>query len=274
LTSALDVKGKTILIYDEQGLGDTILFVRYLPLLLEKGAKVLLAPQPSLRQLLHTLGPGVRIVSLVDTTLEFDFHTPLASLPLAFGTEADNIPVPIPYLKAEPDRVSFWRSKLGDNGFKIGICWQGSTHKIDRGRSFPLALFHDLAKIEGVRLVSLHKGAGESQLENLPNGMVVEKLGEDFDTGDQAFLDSAAVINCCDLVITSDTAIAHLAGALGASTWVVLKWVPDWRWQLERKDSPWYPSLQLFRQSQPGQWQPVFVEMENSLRSLMQGRKA
>jgi tetratricopeptide (TPR) repeat protein len=258
--------GMTLLIYSEQGLGDTLQFCRYAPLLVERGAKVVFYVPRSLCVLLSGLGPGIRMIAETDSLPEFDRHSPLLSLPFALGTTAETIPAAIPYVFAEPARVRRWREKLGGDGFKIGIAWQGSRLPIDVGRSFPVTLFHQISRIPGVRLISLQKGYGCEQLDSLPDEMRVEILGADFDNGPDAFLDTAAVMECLDLIITSDTSIAHLAGALGRPTWVALKHVPEWRWMLERDDSPWYPGHRLFRQMQRGQWEGVFDRMRAELR--------
>jgi hypothetical protein len=205
------------------------------------------------------------VVDVNDKTLYFDYHAPLLSLPLAFGTDLTSIPSVVPYLRADPDRVCRWRRRIGDRGFKIGICWQGNVGHLDRGRSFPVACLSGISRVPGVRLLCLLKGASLSQLQELPGEMNVEIFGEEFDQGPDAFLDTAAVMKACDLVITSDTAIAHLGGALGVPTWVALKSVPDWRWMLERSDSPWYPSMRLFRQKSRGEWSTVFSSMEDVL---------
>jgi len=183
-----------------------------------------------------------------------------------------NMPIPraeASYLSAEPDLIAHWREKIGAHGFKIGLCWQGNPKgRIDQGRSIPLEKYEPLASMPGVRLISLQRTHGLDQLGHLPAGMTVETLGE-FDTGDDAFVDTAAIMKCLDLVITSDTAIPHLAGALGVPAWVVLKQVPDWRWMLERNDSPWYRSLRLFRQPAPGDWDGVVAEMTDALQGLI-----
>ena len=170
-------------------------------------------------------------------------------------------------MSAAEDRIEAWQQRLGQSGFKIAICWQGSpSNKVDVGRSFPVALFEGIAKIEGVRLISLQKNEGTEQLAQLPKGMHIETLANDFDSRENAFLDSAAIMKCVDLVICSDTALTHLAGALGVPTWLPLKHIPDWRWQLDRADSPWYPQHRLFRQSQAGDWPGTFKQMENELK--------
>jgi tetratricopeptide (TPR) repeat protein len=260
--------GRTIAVAWEQGLGDTIQFCRYLPMLAEKGARVLFAPQGVLRGLMTGLAGKVELVSLEDLVegrCQYDYQLPLLSLPLAFATDVGTIPASVPYLRAEPDRVARWRGKIGEHGFKIGICWQGRPGKDDRGRAFQLASFAGIARLPGVRLISLHKGAGEAQLDGLPEGMVVEVPGDSFDSGPDAFLDSAAIMQSLDLVITSDTAVAHLAGALGVRTWVALKAVADWRWMMQGQHSPWYPTMRLFRQSMRGDWSTVFAEIERAL---------
>jgi hypothetical protein len=186
-------------------------------------------------------------------------------LPFACKTNLETLPKQTPYLFADPYLVKKWRSSIGSGGVKIGICWQGSRSKGDFGRSFPLSHFNIFSQIPGIRLISLHKGDGESQLLDLPQGMTVETLGDEFDSGPDALLDSAAVMKCCDLIITSDTAVAHLAGALGVDTWLALRLVPDWRWLLDRTDSPWYPTMRLFRQQTEGDWESVFSEMKKEL---------
>lgn len=266
------IEGKTIAVHWEQGLGDTIQFCRYLPLLEARGAKVRFAAQDVLRNLMKGLPGNIELVDLadlVDGRLAYDCQAPLGSLPLAFGTDLANLPKAVPYLRAEPDRVRRWSERLGRHGFKIGICWQGRLGNVDIGRSFPLASLSGIARLPGVRLICLHKGEGLAQLAGLPDGMAVETFGPDFDVGPDAFLDSAAVMALCDLVISSDTAIAHLAGALGVATWLGLKSSPEWRWMLGRDDSPWYPSLRLFRQTRRGDWRTVFDRMEAELRSLL-----
>jgi hypothetical protein len=199
----------------------------------------------------------------------FDYHCPLLSLPLAFKTVIESIPSKVPYIHSNADKEDKWQERIGETGFKIAICWQGSTKGKEAGRSFPVSLFEGLAKIDGVRLISLQKNEGVEQLKNLPIGMKVETLPDDFDSGENAFLDSAAVMKCVHLVITSDTALTHLAGALGVKTWLPLKYVPDWRWMLDRYDSPWYPNHRLFRQATRNDWTNVFHEMETELISLV-----
>jgi len=178
------------------------------------------------------------------------------------------IPAGVPYLRADDSRIERWRARLAGDDLRVGVCWQGNKGAIDRGRSFPLAALSALSQA-GVRLISLQKGDGAAQLAKLPDGLRVETLGEAFDAGPDAFLDSAAVLSLCDLVVTSDTAMAHLAGALGVTTWVALKAVPDWRWLTEGGSSRWYPTMRLFRQTSRGNWGPVFGEMASALGRLV-----
>jgi Family of unknown function (DUF6165) len=180
----------------------------------------------------------------------------------------------VPYLRAEPERASAWRERLQRDGFKIGIAWQGRPGvAIDKGRSLPLRCFAPLARLPGVRLISLQKNHGLDQLEGLPEGMKVETLGADFDAGSDAFLDTAAVMENLDLVITSDTSVAHLAGALARPVWIVLRHMPDWRWLLDREDSPWYPTARLFRQQRAGDWDEVFGRVAAELERVLSGER-
>ena len=260
---------KVILIHAEQGLGDTLHFCRYVKMVADLGAKVVLEVQKPLLRLLKHL-PGVStLIANGDPLPEFDFQCPLLSLPLAFKTELKTIPATRSYLQAEPQRVAQWKSRLQSDRLKIGIGWQGSQgSKIDIGRSFELKLFENIAALPNVQLISLQKGYGSEQLKSMPQGMRVTDLGDELDA-DGAFLDSAAVMMNLDLVITSDTALAHLAGALGVRTWVVLKYVPDWRWMLERDDSPWYPSIKLYRQEKMDDWAEVFARIQMDLTSRL-----
>ena len=259
------LRGKTILVHWEQGLGDTIQFCRYIADLDKRGARVLFAPQKALGALMQSLACAFDLVDVDDPGLTFDFHLPLLSAPYAFRTDFSTIPGQASYLKAQASRMAIWRKRIGPEGLKVGVCWQGSTGPVDVGRSFPLTAFRGLSDMSGVRLISLHKGAGETQLRDADAGLRLESLGTDYDAGAHAFLDAAAVIMCCDLIITSDTAMAHLAGALGARTFVALKHQPDWRWLQTREDSPWYPSMRLFRQPSPGDWDDVFKRIKTTL---------
>jgi len=263
-TGAEDIRGKILFAYVEQGLGDAIQFYRYVSFALARDAKIVLSVPDQLVALLKNATPAVDLIGRGQTPAQFDVHIPLASIPLAVGMRAGTIPAPDHYLTAEPDRVARWKSILGTDGFRIGIAWQGKEEiRGLEGKSFPLAALAKIAALPDVRLISLQKGDGAGQLEHLPPGMTVETYT--FDEGPDAFLDTAAMMKACDLVITADTAPAHLAGALGVPTWVALKHVPDWRWFMDRDDNPWYPSLRLFRQAATGDWNSVFDRMTAEL---------
>jgi tetratricopeptide (TPR) repeat protein len=260
--------GKAVFLHAEQGLGDTLQFARYALLVRDLGAAVTLSVQPALLPLIRGSLTGMDIIPQGAVPANFDYHAPLLSLPLALGTRLDTVPAAVPYLAADDARRDKWAARLGIRGFKIGICWQGSGGKADLGRSFPLSALAGIAALPGTRLISLHKGSGEAQLQDLPAGMRVEVPGPDFDPDGEAFLDTAAIMRLCDLVITCDTAIAHLAGALGVPVWVMLKHVPDFRWLMDRGSSPWYPTMRLFRQQQPGDWMPVFASVQRELTQM------
>jgi hypothetical protein len=234
---------------------------------------VILAAPKSLHRLLRTLGPSIQIAATDAEPPAFDYQCALMSLPLALQTTLRTIPNQVPYLRADEGRVEAWTRKLGRHGVKIGICWQGSTlpYATPMRRAFPLRELAGVSRIPNVRLISLQKHDGLDQLDALPGDMTVETLGSAFDAGPDAFLDTAAVMAGCDLVITADTAVAHLAGALGVPTWIALPLVPDWRWMLDRADSPWYPTARLFRQRAQGDWKGVFSEIEAALIAEMAG---
>jgi tetratricopeptide (TPR) repeat protein len=253
-----DLAGRTLLIRAEQGMGDTIQFCRYVPLV--TGGQVVLEVQPGLRHLTRNITS--HIVEVGDATPAFDVWCPLLSLPHLLGMRATTPS----YLAADADRVAAWRDRIGTHGRRIGIAWQGNPEAAaEWGRSVPLLEYLPLAQVPGVRLISLQKHHGLEQLANLPDGMRIETLGDDFDAGRDAFIDAAAVMQCLDMVITSDTSVAHLAGALGRPVWVALKHVPDWRWQLKGEDCLWYPTMRLFRQARRGDWGGVFARMAELL---------
>jgi len=265
----LPLEGKTILVHAEQGLGDTLQFIRYAPLVKRRGGTVLVECQPALVTLLSRC-PGIDRVLPEGTPLpDFDVQVPLLSLPGLFGTNLSCVPADVPYLFADNRLVERWRRELAGFGtaFRIGLVWQGNpTVRGDRQRSVPLIQFAPLACLEGVRLFSLQVGPGAKQLVHTGERLGVVDLGSRFDRS--SLEDVAAVLKNLDLVISSCTAIPHLAGALGVPVWLALAFVPDWRWLLEREDSPWYPHHRLFRQRRPGDWDEVFKRIAAELRSL------
>ncbi len=257
--------GERVLVLNDHGLGDTIQFARYLPMMIRAGkAPTLLCP-PKMHRLLSSLS-GLRLVATTPEGESFDAQIAISSLPRAFATRLDSVPAPVPYLRAEPALAEKWAARIGPAGFKIGIVWQGNADpEADMARSVPLAALAPLAAPPDARLISLQKGFGVEQLAAPPPGMRVESLGEDFDAGPDAFIDAAAAIMHLDLVVSCDTSIAHLAGALGRPVWVALKKDAEWRWLRDRDDSPWYPTMRLFRQKQRGDWGGVFAEMAERL---------
>lgn len=273
-TGSQPLAGRTLYIWPELFLGDMVQFCRYAKLAETHGAKVVLSAPDALHGLLRTLSPTMELAGAQAPPVAFDYHCGLLSLPRAFGTGEAPPPAEGGYLAAEAGRVARWRARLGSEGFRIGVCWQGSTaaYSLPMQRSFPLRLLAPIAGLPGVRLISLQKHDGLDQLRDLPAGMTVETLGDEFDSGAEAFLDTAAVIAHCDLVISADTATAHVAGALAAAAWVPLPFVPDWRWGLEGATTPWYRSLRLFRQTAQGDWTTPLSEMESVLRALLAQR--
>lgn len=264
-----ELQNKSIVVFEEQGLGDTIQFSRYLTRLSSSGAQVTFLVRASMHRIFKTFAPAIRLVDAAPTNERFDFQVALTSLPGVYRTTIETIPAECPYLLPEQPLVESWRARIGNRGFRIGVCWQGNPDiNIDIGRSIPLRSFCPVACLPGVRLISLQKNYGLDQLLDLPAGMTVESLGEDFDSGSDAFVDTAAVVFNLDLVMTSDTSIAHLAGALGRPVWLILKSVPDWRWMLGRDDTPWYPSMRLFRQSSRNNWSEVFERVAIGIKGL------
>ncbi|MCT7968070.1 tetratricopeptide repeat protein [Laspinema sp. D1] len=255
-----DLTGKTLLLYGEQGLGDTLQFIRYAPLLAQRGIRVVALVAAPLVSILKTV-PGIEAISSHQEELEpFESWIPLMSLPRIFGTTLTTIPATIPYI--HPSNVS--QLPLKSQPFKVGMVWAGNPkHHSDYKRSCSLDIFQNFLTVPGVEFYSLQKGqAGQNwQGRNLP----LEDLGPSLDD----FADTAAAISQLDLIITVDTSVAHLAGAMGKPTWLLLAYTPDWRWGLEGSESPWYPSLRLFRQTQPGDWQEVGDRITQELRQTV-----
>ena len=266
------VKGERLLLLCEQGLGDMIQFSRFAPLLAKKGADVtVLAPAP-MRRLLSSLD-GVTVAGVEDAP-PVNGHPvrwlPLMSAPGVMGVRPDKVPASAPYLAAEQALIDQWAAWLGSEGLKIGINWGlGSARDwFGRQRDVPLAAFAPLADIPGVRLVSLQQGPPLNQIAGAPFGARIEQPGDDFDTGPDAFADTAALMMSLDLVVTCDTSIAHLAGALGRPVFTALPSVADWRWLQGRDDTPWYPTMKLYRQSAPGDWREPFERITAAVQGM------
>lgn len=257
--------GKSILILSEQGNGDQIQFARYLSALRDLGGSVSYLVPKRLHRLFKTLNGSPTLLSELQQNSRFDFQCPLMHLPGVFETLGLQAPGKTQYLAAEPERIAHWRRRIGDHGFRIGIVWQGNRDDGKNPRSFPLAALRPLAAISGVRLISLQIKDGSEQLETLPPDMSVERLGPDFDASEDGFIDAAAVIEVVDLIVSCDTSMVHLAGALGRPVWIALPKRAEWRWQWERSDSVWYPSATLFRQERRGDWDGVFSRMAEAV---------
>ncbi|MFH1130316.1 MAG: tetratricopeptide repeat protein, partial [Pseudomonadota bacterium] len=241
---------KTLLLHAEQGIGDSIQFIRYAKMIQKEAGRVVFdCPSKLVRLLGNSLGID-EIIAQGTSLPKFDCHAPLLSLPFLFGTKEGTIPSQIPYLEAEKSLVQKWSKKFADKTkLNIGIGWQGNPkYRADNRRSMPLQSFASLAHLNGVRLFCLQKGPGQEQVSALSNPFKIEDLSPFLDTGPDAFVDTAAAIQNLDLIICSDTALPHLAGALGAETWMLLCALPDWRWGTQSVDCPWYPTMKIFRQ--------------------------
>jgi FkbM family methyltransferase len=265
--SGQDLRGKTLLLREEQGFGDTIQFIRYAPRIQALGATVLLRVGGTMESLARSF-PGIdRVLGPHDPTPEFDYYIHPLSLPRVLGTEVASIPAEVPYLCADPTRVERWRPKLDSKkGLRVGLVWAGSpAHQRDRYRSMSLDNMAPLAELRGVCFVALQKGPPAEQVKQPPPGLEVSNLGPELED----FCDTAAVISQLDLVICVDTAVAHLAGALGKPVWLMLPQPPDFRWMEEREDSPWYPTMRLFRQRRRGDWNEVVARVKAALQERL-----
>jgi tetratricopeptide (TPR) repeat protein len=261
-----EIAGKTILLHGEQGFGDVIQFCRYVPLVAERGARVILEVPDSLQELMGTLAGSAKIISRGKILPQLDMHCPLLSLPLAFGTRLESIPCAIPYLRATPSTVRSWNARLSpQKRFSVGLVWSGRPeHKNDRNRSVELNVILPLLDCDAT-FVSLQREVRRGEAAALQDRTdLLHFEGELKD-----FSDTAAIISNLDLVISVDTSVAHLAGALGNPVWILLPYAPDWRWLLDREDSPWYPTARLFRQSQARTWNDVITRVHDALHRLV-----
>jgi tetratricopeptide (TPR) repeat protein len=257
------LEGRTILLHIDgnDGFGDVMQFIRFALQVRERGGRVLVAVPPRLLRLLAG-DPGIdHLCSLDEPLPAFDVFAPLTSLPRFLGTTLDTVPARVPYLSPDPSLREHWQTWLGDApGLKVGIAWQGNPrHLNDRNRSAPLTALAPLSRVAGVRLFSLQSGYGSEQLAGDP--IPVTALSD----GLLDFAEVAAIMTCLDLVISVDTVVAHLAGALAVPVWIALSYTADWRWFTERQDSPWYPTARLFRQTERGCWEPVFERIASAL---------
>jgi hypothetical protein len=253
--------GKTIFIHWEQGFGDTLQFCRYASLAADMGACVILSVQDELLRLFDDFDSRIEVIGADRTPASFDYSSALLSLPLAFRTTVESIPSASAYLRANPDKLAAWSSRLGGRGKpRIGLAWSGSVnHRNDRNRSIPMNMMSALLSVDA-EWICLQKEIRESDRQALAERPDLKVFGPDL----VDFSETAALIGNLDLVITIDTSVAHLAAAMGKPTWILLPVAPDWRWLLGRDDSPWHPTARLFRQSASGSWEAVIerVQME------------
>jgi tetratricopeptide (TPR) repeat protein len=268
------LEGKSILLYGEQGLGDTIQFIRFAPHVKERGGTVLVECQRSLVRLVETAQGVDRVVARGAPLPPFVVQIPLLSLPGILHTTLATLPADVPYLRTDPQLIEHWRRELASlDGFKVGIAWQGNpTFPADRRRSIPLAKYAPLAAVEGVRLISVQVRDGLDQLQALSGRFPVIDLRPRRSASADSFQESAAILKNLDLLITSDTSVPHLAGALAVPVWIAVAFGADWRWMLERGDSPWYPTMRIFRQRRPGDWDDVFARIAAELRMHVASR--
>jgi Flp pilus assembly protein TadD len=265
------LEDRTLLLYTEQGLGDALQFIRYVPLVARRGGRIVLECQAELQRLFQTIAGGCQIVARGQPLPAFDLHCPLLSLPWVFGTTLASVPKEVPYLHPDAKDAGKWQHRLaGHSPFvKVGLGWAGNPrNKTDRNRSITLARLAPLGQMPGVKAFSLQKGAAAAEAKTPPPGMELIDWTEEL----KDFADTAALIANLDLVIAVDTAVAHLAGAMGKPVWTLLPFVPDWRWLLERQDSPWYPSMRLFRQPSSGDWNGVIAQVAEALSLWVKNR--
>jgi tetratricopeptide (TPR) repeat protein len=263
-----DLSGRSILVLGEQANGDYIQFGRYASALCDLGAGVSLFVPARLKRLLSTLPGPVTLLDTIGPHLRPDFQIHLMSLPHRFLRLGLPIPQP-PYLSPEAALREHWLERIGNRGLRVGIAWQGWADGGSVGaRSVRLEHLRPLTTVPGIRLISLQIGAGVEQIDQVVRDMSIETLGPEFDSGEDGFVDAAAVIASLDLVVTCDTSLAHLAGALGKPTWIALLATPEWRWQHKGTSSCWYPAIRLFRQPRPDDWDSVFRAMAKTLATL------
>lgn len=267
------LQDKTILVWMEQGLGDAIQFVRYTALLKRQGARVIAECAEPLVRVVASCRNIDELIHEGKPLPDYDFHVPAMSLPWLTGTTLENVPAEVSYLGAEVERMKRWGQHLAavtpPDAFKIGVAWAGNPHhQFDRYRSTRLSELERLARVPGVRLFSLQRGPGAEQVAALRGRFPLTELLDPKIPASEGWADAAAIMKHLDLVVTVDTATAHLAGALGVRTWVALSTISDWRWLEHREDSPWYPTVRLFRQPRLGDWGHVFSAMASELSQL------
>ncbi len=260
------IEGKTILLHSEQGLGDAIQFFRYVPLVAKRGARVILEVDKRLQELMSSLDGAAQVLSSGDALPEFDLHCPLLSLPRAFNTVLETIPSHTPYLQAAPERLVKWSARLGPKrGLHVGLIWSGNpAHQRDQARSIEFGALTALLDT-GATFVSLQKDIRPADAVTLASRKDVIQIADEL----ADFSDTAAMMAQLDLIISVDTSTVHLAGALGRPVWILLPYLPDWRWLLDRDTSPWYPTARLFRQDETRRWDSVIPHVQAALSKMI-----
>ena len=266
-----DITGRTILLYTEQGLGDAIQFIRYAPLVAEYGARVFIECRKELKALFKNVGGVYKVIAHGEQLPEFDVHYPLMSLPVIFSTTLESIPSNVPYIRADPILVQKWREKIHQENshLRIGLVWASGPGGLSKRKSLNLNILSPLAQLNNISFYSLQKGEVAKQTKCPPIGMRLFDYMEEIDD----FSDTAALIENLDLVISVDTAVAHLAGALGKPIWTLISFEPVWQWMLQREDNQWYPTMRLFRQPSPGDWKSVIGRVRKDLEKLFLERQ-
>ena len=261
-----DPRGRRIFLHTEQGYGDTLQFVRYVPMLAAQGAEVILEAHASLRTLLRRVAGVSKVVPSGMNPPDFDLHTPLLSMPKWFKTTLQNLPNRVPYVTPDPARVDVWKGRTAAPDATVttvGLVWSGNVQP-DPNRTCPLANLVPLAQVPNVKFYSLQVGDASREIESVARRLPITDLSKDLSD----FHETAAAMQCLDLILTIDTAAAHLAGALGRTVWTLLPWAGDWRWLSDRPDSPWYPTMRLFRQSTKGDWSEPIEQVRRQLTSF------
>ena len=266
-----EIRGRTLFVHAEQGFGDTIQFVRFAGVLARRGARVIVEVQTPLKALFDSLEGASAVIGSGEAIPPFDLHCPMLSVPLALGTDLDSIPCPVPYVRADPVKAAYWAARFPRDPARlnVGLVWSGqSLHKNDHNRSIPAALLRGLAGNSRARFVCLQneiRAPDREALASMPGiACVCPEL--------LSFSDTAALIECMDLVVSVDTSVAHLSGAMGKPTWILLPYAADWRWMLTREDSPWYPTARLFRQPSVADWKPVIQRVDAEITRLQESR--
>lgn len=267
------LNGRRILVHAEQGFGDSLHLVRYVPMVAERGGQVVLFCQRELKGLFRSVKGATEVVAEGDSIQDLQVQIPFFSLPKAFATTMETIPARVPYLAPPPARAEHWAARLTpETRLKVGVCWSGNPESpVNRTRAAPFEALAPVFGVGGVAFYGLQLGTPRQDIAGLPESVPFTDLAGDIEAAADGFSEAAAIASCLDVVVVVDTALAHLAGALARPTWLALPYAGDWRWHRDRDDSPWYPTLRLFRQPAPGAWGSVFERIAAALRQATAG---